>query len=91
MKTESIVERFEGLGREDVPESGMTAKQIILDVLNANPGQFFPKSTFVEQLKDIEGVAHSAPAIHGALNKLVKENLIEKSSSGRTNYYRISK
>lgn len=85
---DSIIEKFANLGRDTIPESSSSAREIILDVLKAHPDRWFPKSEFVRELANVEGVAHSKPAIHSALTKLVKAGEIEKNKGGRTNYYR---
>jgi len=90
MENSEIVSKFQNVGIDDVPESGVSARSIILEVLDAFPGKWFPKSAFVDALKEVPGVAHSSPAIYAALKKLAKNSEIEVSKGGKKNYYRRS-
>jgi DNA-binding transcriptional ArsR family regulator len=83
---DAIIESFADVKNEI--QDTRTASDIILDLAKKSPKKEWTQKMFREELVEMDGVAHSNPAINGALRKLAEAELIKREVQGKHVFYR---
>lgn len=83
---DSIVESFADVSND--PTETKTAGQYILEIVKKSPKKDWTQKTIREQLLEIDGAAHSNPAINGALRKLADNDEIIREQQSKSVFYR---